>query len=524
MSYSLFFLAFFFYLAFNQIIPVTDPVESNYALTAKEMVLSGNWLSPQIYGQFWYDKPILIYWLIAGSFSLFGINDFAARLPAALFGAASVVLLFRFITLLYGSTRQALWGSLVLATSLEFWMISKLILTDGVMFFFTSLSLGWLYLAFQGRGRSCYVLAYGAAAFAVLTKGPVGIVLPGLIALLFIALLRNINYLKKLYLLHGFCLMALIAGPWYYAMYTVHGPEFVDTFLGLHNYMRATVSEHPKDNVFYYYLILVPLSLLPWSGLLFPALWRAIKQAGERELFLLVWFFGFIVFYSFMATKYLTYVFPAIFPAAVLISVYLEKLYTASVAAANWLWLSGPACFMLAIFGASAYFIPIALHKIVTATACTLMVLILVFMQMQKKQTMLIVTVCLTTIVSILFLIPNNLIPLANHRSAKSIVSDLPGDATGAIYGEYQTSAVYYGNVLLPRLILKEEPVNGKNVWAGKYTMPTEMLQTFLQRSEEKGKYILMKEKEEAGFTSLPEATDFQKIQKHDGNILFYRQ
>ena len=54
-----------FFMVANNILPVTDPVESNYALTAKEMVLSGNWLSPQIYGTYWYDKPIMIYWLIA---------------------------------------------------------------------------------------------------------------------------------------------------------------------------------------------------------------------------------------------------------------------------------------------------------------------------------------------------------------------------------------------------------------------------------------------------------------------------
>jgi len=66
-----------FFLPFNSHIPVTDPVEANYALTAKEMLFSGNWLSPQIYGHYWYDKPAMIYWLIAASYKLFGVNEFA---------------------------------------------------------------------------------------------------------------------------------------------------------------------------------------------------------------------------------------------------------------------------------------------------------------------------------------------------------------------------------------------------------------------------------------------------------------
>lgn len=68
-----------FFMVANNILPVTDPVESNYALTAKEMVLSGNWLSPQIYGTYWYDKPIMIYWLIAFAFKIFGIADWVDR-------------------------------------------------------------------------------------------------------------------------------------------------------------------------------------------------------------------------------------------------------------------------------------------------------------------------------------------------------------------------------------------------------------------------------------------------------------
>lgn len=72
---------------------ITDSVESNYALTAKEMVLSGDWISPQIYGNYWYDKPVFFYWLTAAGFKIFGFNEFAARFFPALFGMAGLGLM-----------------------------------------------------------------------------------------------------------------------------------------------------------------------------------------------------------------------------------------------------------------------------------------------------------------------------------------------------------------------------------------------------------------------------------------------
>ena len=88
---TLLFISLFLYLIGNQLLPVTDTAESNYALTAKEMVLSNDWISPQIYGHYWYDKPIFYYWELALSYTLFGFNEMASRLPAALLGSASVL-------------------------------------------------------------------------------------------------------------------------------------------------------------------------------------------------------------------------------------------------------------------------------------------------------------------------------------------------------------------------------------------------------------------------------------------------
>ena len=168
-----------FFLTGNASLPITDPVESNYALTAKEMVLSGDWISPRIFDTFWYDKPIFIYWMLSLSYTLLGFSDFASRLPGAVFGMGSVVL-FSWYLLHRGTRRElAVLGAAVMATSLEVWAVSHSIITDQILFFFTEATLFFAYIGLTENRSPYMTAAYAMAALAVLTKGPVGIVLPG---------------------------------------------------------------------------------------------------------------------------------------------------------------------------------------------------------------------------------------------------------------------------------------------------------------------------------------------------------
>lgn len=170
-SHPYLFLAAIFallFLAGNELAAVTDTAESNYALTAREMVLSGDWMSPRIYGHYWYDKPIFFYWELALSFADFGFNEFAARLPSAVFGVASVLYTFWFSSKVYD--RKTGWtAALILGTSLEFWLLSKAVVTDAALFFFMSVSIASFYLGYR-EDRKYYFLCYAAAALAVLTR------------------------------------------------------------------------------------------------------------------------------------------------------------------------------------------------------------------------------------------------------------------------------------------------------------------------------------------------------------------
>ena len=304
----------------NGALPVTAPVEVNYAQTAKEMLAAGDWLSPQIYGNYWYDKPIFFYWELIAAFSLLGVTDFAARFFPALFAAAGLCLTYVFARRLYDE-RTAFWSAIILGTSVLYAFLAKLILTDMSLFVFFGGTLAAFFIGYRERRRAFFYVAYACAGLAVLTKGPIGFLLPGFIILVFLAAARDLSALRRLCIPTGLLLFAVVCAQWYVYMYLAHGADFVNTFLGIHNVLRATVSEHAKWDVWYFYLGIYFLGMFPWSFALPLALYRAwrVRPVMEtRTLFLLVWAIVVPVFFQLMATKYPTYSFPAFLPTAIL--------------------------------------------------------------------------------------------------------------------------------------------------------------------------------------------------------------
>mgnify|MGYP007127280384 FL=1 len=121
------------------------------------------------------------------------------------------------------------------------------------------------YLAYSEGRPHLYYGAYACAALAVLTKGPVGLVLPGLIIVLFLLWRKDFkSVFLHIKLGSGLLLFFVIAGLWYVPMYVMHGGDFISQFIGVHNVLRATVSEHPRDDVWYYYTAVFLLGFFPW--------------------------------------------------------------------------------------------------------------------------------------------------------------------------------------------------------------------------------------------------------------------
>lgn len=314
------------------LIPITDPTEVVYALTAKEMLAAGDWLSPRIYGNFWFDKPPMFYWELLVAYKIFDVNEFAARFFPTVFATAGLFITYFFAEKLY-SKKVALVAAVLLATSLEYWYIAHAIITDMTLQLFFAATLITFFLAYRNNKPQLYVVSFATSAVAVLTKGPVGFFLPGLIIFLFLLWQHDLSHLKKIFRPINLLVFALIVASWYLPMMMIHGSDFVVNFLGVHNLLRATVSEYPKTDVWYYYSLVTVVGFLPWSLALIPA---AVKKLIHRvelfieegrlptfqphEKFLIVWAATVIVFFQLCATKYVTYTLPAMIPLAIFVA------------------------------------------------------------------------------------------------------------------------------------------------------------------------------------------------------------
>lgn len=353
----LFFVAFVMYLWGAQQMPVTDPVESNYALTAKEMVLSGDWISPQIYGTYWYDKPALVYWLLSASYTVFGFTNLASRLPAALCGALTVVLMGWYVMRITKDRDMAVCAAAFLGTALEVWIISHAVITDSMLLLFTLPTLFSGYIGVTEKSGKHITLAWAAAGLACLAKGPVGLVLPGMILFLWCLTRRSVRDVLRLFFPAGPVVFLLIAAPWYWTMYSLHGQVFLDQLIGLHNVTRALSSEHPEDNYFFYYLLVLPVALLPWTGLSFYSMVKRWKERDTLYDFLMIWCWGTILFYTLVATKYITYTYIAVAPAIVLAALTLKEFLSSDSKLVHGA-LVYPYLLTLVAIAAGTYFLP----------------------------------------------------------------------------------------------------------------------------------------------------------------------
>ena len=326
----LFLLSLLMFFVGNHLLEITDPVESNYVITAKEMLASGDYFSPRIYGNYWYDKPILFYWELLAAFRLMGIHEFSARFFPAVMASIGVFSTYFFGKRLY-DRRTGFLAAVILATSLEYWYLGHAVITDMTLFVAVSLSLAFFYCGYSERKPRYYYGSYLFAAIAVLTKGPIGFCLPGFIIFLFLLWQRDLRHFLKLKIFSGMALFLVVVALWYYPMYQKHGWDFINTFFGVHNALRASVSEHPEVDVWYYYLVIFIAGFLPWGVVVVPNVlrkcWmeRRIPDFAMKERFLLVWALTVPAVFQCFATKYLTYTLPYMMPVALLFALYFRE-------------------------------------------------------------------------------------------------------------------------------------------------------------------------------------------------------
>jgi 4-amino-4-deoxy-L-arabinose transferase-like glycosyltransferase len=288
--------------------PLFDVDEGAFSEATREILRSGDWLSTTLNGVPRYDKPILIYWLQAASVGALGLNEFALRLPSALAALAWIGAIVRFAAPRMGE-RNALLGGWVAATSLGVFAMSRAATADALLNALLAAMMFdlWRHLEHGGGpgGRSALRRTYLWMALGVLTKGPIAILIPLAVSLAYCASAgRWRDWLRAVADPAGWLILLAVAAPWYGWQLHIHGREFIDGFLVRHNLDRFSGTLEGHSGSLWYYLAVLPLLLLPWSGLLWQAARRAPGQWGQPlARYLLLWFAFVFVFFSLSGTK-----------------------------------------------------------------------------------------------------------------------------------------------------------------------------------------------------------------------------
>lgn len=296
------------------------PDEGRYAEIAREMVVTGDWITPRLNGLKYFEKPPLQYWATAAAFRAFGIDEWTARLWPALCGALTLVIVWRTGRRQFGNDAGDIAG-LVAAGTL--WMVANAHLNTldmGLTFWLTAGVAAFLHAQRDGLSAAtrhlAMALAWAACAGAVLSKGLVGLVLPGGAIACYLLATRDWRLLSRLHLPTGIVIVLALCAPWFVAV-SLANPEFPDFFFVREHFQRYLTPVHRRSEPWWYFLPLLVAGTLPWTVAATQAVWRPWRRdtgAFRPRLFLVAWGAFTILFFSASSSKLPSYILP-VFPA-----------------------------------------------------------------------------------------------------------------------------------------------------------------------------------------------------------------
>lgn len=305
---------------------LVKPDEGRYAEIPREMVASGDWTTPRLNDLKYFEKPPLQYWATATAYTVFGEHQWTSRLWTALTGFAGILLVWFAGLRLFGR-ETASYATLLLSSSLLYVLMGHINTLDmGVTFFLTLGIVGLLLGQTQiepSKRRNWMMLAWAGLALAVLSKGLMGLVLPGAALFLYMVAQGDFSVLKRMHWLAGLTVFMLIAAPWFYLVMKAN-PEFFERFFIYEHYTRFTTKDLGRYQPWYYFIPILLAGLLPWTLLMFDTLWRTWRSSElpgkmfNAQRFLLIWAVFIYVFFSISGSKLPSYLLP-MFPALALL-------------------------------------------------------------------------------------------------------------------------------------------------------------------------------------------------------------
>ncbi len=299
-------------------IGLIGPDEPRYAAVAREMLMTGDYVTPRLYGVPWFEKPVLMYWLAAAGYKLFGLNEAGARFPSAL-GATICVFFVYWCGRKLWDRATGFLAALILATSIGWFAFARAASTDMPLTACLTMALAFFLVGLHDatpRRRTWFCGFYAALGLGVLAKGPVAVLLPAL-SLVGFLLLRGKWSDWKTWYPKGLCITIAVAAPWFVLCAAVNGWDFIKVFFINQNIQRFLSAIHGHDRPFYFYLPVLLLLTFPWTFLLISALRRTF---GKNEHILLWWAIVPFVFFSFSGSKLTGYILPMVAPIALLLA------------------------------------------------------------------------------------------------------------------------------------------------------------------------------------------------------------
>jgi 4-amino-4-deoxy-L-arabinose transferase-like glycosyltransferase len=297
-------------------IGLIGPDEPRYAAVAREMFQSGDYVTPRLNGEVWFEKPVLMYWGAAIGYRIFGVNEWGARFPSAV---AATICVF----LVYWCGRR-LWdrgvgmlAALMMASSVGFFafahaasmdMLLTACLTAALTFFLAGVNDD------SPKRRKWFYLFYASLGLGALAKGPVAFFLPAVSLLGFLAIRGTWDEWRTWHP-EGVLIALAVALPWYIACTWVNGLEFIREFIVSHNLERFATNVYGHQRPFYFYLPVLLLLTFPWTFLLIPTFRRRFTR---NEQFMVWWIVVPFVFFSLSGSKLPGYILPTVPPIALL--------------------------------------------------------------------------------------------------------------------------------------------------------------------------------------------------------------
>jgi len=434
-----------------------DLDEPRYPQAALEMIERQNFLVPYFNQEPRYDKPILFYWAEIASLKIFGVSEFAARLPSVLAAIATLSLVY-----LLAELEGMGWiACMILMSCLEFFMLARMSITDSFLNLGICGSLVFFFLVYsQKLPRNYLYLSSFFLAWGLLAKGPVAFLLPSLIVLVFLICKKDFFFkIHELILLVLFTL--LLAAPWYLAVHFETNGQFTQAFFLDHNIQRFTNTVSGHHSKWWYFLPVALIGFMPWTVFAVPAFIK--KQKKDLEIFALIWFLVIFVFYSFATTKLANYLLPAFAPLALLTSSWWQTQFTNEIAwQKNKQWMK---LFFALVFAAGIFFLIFAFTDIkqsithenfinhyleqkpfVNFAFLFILSALLFFLAQRRTALKTFLLIALTTYFTMLISVKIVLLPLTNYmgQGLRDFIKTIPTDKKIVLVGIERPSVNFY--------------------------------------------------------------------------------